>query len=109
MIVNFCLTKIERSERWLRKRLDLAQGREPWRVYIQKMEQQPPSDELPLCPSCARPIVLARAWPRVGGLAEMQTFECKRCSIVFTELANGEGSAPERVGALHDEIYNALH
>ena len=73
------------------------------------MEQQPPSDELPLCFSCSAPMALARTWPRVGGLAEMQTFECKRCSIVFTELANGKGSAPERVGALHDEVYNALH
>ena len=54
-------------------------------------------------------MVLLRTWPRVGGLAEMQTFECKRCSIVFTEIANGEGSAPERVGALHDEVYDALH
>jgi len=53
-------------------------------------------------------MVLARIWPRVGGLAEMQTFECKRCSIVFTELA-GEDSAPERVGALHAEVYNVLH
>ena len=91
------------------KRLDLAQGTAPWRLHIQKMEQQTPSDELPLCPRCAAPMVLARTWPRVGGLAEMQTFECKRCSIVFTELANGEGSAPERVGALHDEVYNVLH
>ena len=73
------------------------------------MEQQPPSDELPLCPSCAAPMVLARTWPRVGGLAEMQTFECKRCTIVFTELVNGGSYAPERVGALHDEVYNALH
>jgi len=78
-------------------------------MHIQKMEQQPPSDELPLCFSCSAPMVLERTWLRVGGLAEMQTFECKRCSIVFTELANGEGSAPERVGGLHDEVYNALH
>jgi hypothetical protein len=54
-------------------------------------------------------MVLARIWPRAGGLAEMQTFECKRCSIVFTELANGEGSARERVGALDAEVYNVLH
>ena len=54
-------------------------------------------------------MVLARTWPRVGGLAEMQTFECKRCTIVFTELVNGGSYAPERVGALHDEVYNALH
>ena len=78
-------------------------------MHIRKMEQQPPSDELPQCFSCSAPTVLARTWPRVGGLAEMQTFECKRCSIVFTELANGKGSAPERAGALHDEVYNALH
>ena len=91
------------------KRLDLAQGTTLWPMHIQKMEQQPPSDELPLCFSCSAPMALARTWPRVGGLAEMQTFECKRCSIVFTELVDGTGSALERVGALHDEIYSALH
>ena len=91
------------------RRLDLAQGLATGSVHIQKMEQHPPSDKSPLCPRCAAPMVLARTWPRVGGLAEMQTFECKRCSIVFTEIANGEGSAPERVGALDAEVYNVLH
>ena len=73
------------------------------------MEQQPPSDELPLCFSLLSSNGVGAKWPRVGGLAEMQTFECKRCSIVFTELVDGTGSALERVGALHDEIYSALH
>ena len=54
-------------------------------------------------------MVLLRTWPRMGGFPEIRNFECKRCTIVFTELVNGGGSAPERVGALHDEVYNALH
>jgi len=54
-------------------------------------------------------MVLLRTWPRMGGLPEIRNFECKRCTIVFTELVNGGSYAPERVGALHDEVYNALH
>jgi len=66
------------------------------------------SPELPDCPNCSKPMALARTWPRLGGLPEMGTFGCKRCSIVFTEVVTGEGSAPERASALHDEPYHAL-
>ena len=72
------------------------------------MKAQHTSAELPHCPNCTKPMVLARSWPRLGGLPEMKTFECKRCSIVFTEVVTGEGSAPERVSVLHDEAYHAL-
>jgi hypothetical protein len=72
------------------------------------METQHGLPELPLCPSCANLMLLARTWPRVGGLPEMLSFECKRCRIVFTEVVTGDGSAPERASALHDEAYHAL-
>ena len=53
-------------------------------------------------------MVLARTWPRVGGLAEMHTFQCGRCNIVFTEVAAAGGGALERVTALHREEFHAL-
>ena len=51
---------------------------------------------------------LARSWPRLGGLPEVHTFECKRCSIVFTEVVTGESPVPERASALYGEFYHAL-
>ena len=65
--------------------------------------------EFPLCPNCAKPMVSARAQPRFGEHPEMNTYECQRCSIVFTEVVTGAGSAPERASALHGETYQALH
>jgi hypothetical protein len=53
-------------------------------------------------------MVLARTWPRVGGLAEMQTYQCKRCNVVFTEVVTGAGAIPERVTVLHHEEFHAL-
>jgi hypothetical protein len=53
-------------------------------------------------------MVLARTWPRVGGLAEMQTFQCEPCNVVFTEVAIADGAAMERVTALHRVEFHAL-
>ena len=70
------------------------------------MENQ--SSDLPLCPSCAQPMALARTWPRVGGLPEMHTFQCQPCNVLFTEIATGGGAIPERVTVLHREEFHAL-
>ena len=66
------------------------------------------SPELPLCPACAKLMVLARTWPRVGGLPEIHTFQCEPCNVVFTEVVTGAGSAPERASALQYEVYSAM-
>jgi len=71
------------------------------------MQHTPP--EFPFCPNCAKPMALARTGPRPGTLPEINTYECRRCSIVFTEVVTGAGSVPERVSALHSESYQALH
>ena len=71
------------------------------------MQHTPP--EFPFCPNCARPMVLARAGVRRSTLPEINTYECRRCRIVFTEVATGTGSEPERVSALYGETYQALH
>ena len=52
---------------------------------------------------------VARTKPRFGGQPEMNTYECQRCNIVFTEVVTGAGSMPERASALHGESYQALH
>jgi hypothetical protein len=69
------------------------------------MEQYEP----PFCPSCTKPMELARTWPRLGGLPEMHSFQCKLCDVVFTEVATGDGAEPERASALHGEEYDAQH
>ena len=66
------------------------------------------SPELPLCPNCNKSMALARTWPRLGGLPEMHTFQCEPCNVVFTEVATGSGAVPERVSALHEEVYAAM-
>jgi hypothetical protein len=65
--------------------------------------------EFPLCPKCAKPMASARTQPRFGERPEMNTYECQRCSIVFTEAVTGAASAPERASVLHGETYQALH
>ena len=73
------------------------------------METQHSLPEFPFCPNCAKTMGLKRAKPCPGGLAEINTFECRRCDIVFTEVVTGAGAAPERVSALHGEAFHALH
>ena len=72
------------------------------------METRYATSELPLCPNCARSMELTQTRFGLGGLPERSTFECRRCSIVFTEIVTGESSIPERVSALHYDTYNAL-
>jgi transposase-like protein len=42
----------------------------------------------PRCPSCGKPMKLARVTPRFGGLPELQTFECRPCGSVATETVD---------------------
>jgi transposase-like protein len=64
--------------------------------------------ELPLCPKCDQTMILARTGPRLGGVSRLDTFECKACSVVFTEVVTGHAPIPERVIALHQEPYRGL-
>ena len=51
---------------------------------------QPPRDVPllhPACPSCGR-LRFARTVPGTQGLAELQTFSCRECSLWITELAD---------------------
>jgi hypothetical protein len=73
------------------------------------METQHSLTEFPFCPNCVKPMVLAPAGQCPDGPLEINTFECRRCSIIFTEVVTGAGAAPERVSALHGEAFHALH
>ncbi len=70
------------------------------------MENQ--SSDLPLCPSCAQPMALARTCPRVDGLPEMHTYQCQPCNVVFAEVVTGAGAMLERATVLHREEFHAL-
>ena len=48
----------------------------------------------PRCPNCGQPMKLARVTPRVGGLPELQTFECRPCSVVLTEAVEDLSARP---------------
>jgi transposase-like protein len=41
----------------------------------------------PLCPHCGQPMRLARIVPRLGGLPELRTYECRACGVSFTQAA----------------------
>lgn len=44
----------------------------------------------PLCPHCCQPMRLARTVPRLGGLPELRTYECRACGVSFTQAAEQE-------------------
>jgi hypothetical protein len=48
------------------------------------------------CPSCGRALRLARTVPGAGGLAELQTFSCRECSLWVTEAAD-ERHSPDHL------------
>jgi hypothetical protein len=37
------------------------------------------------CLNCGQPMTLARVTPRLGGLPELQTFECRPCGAILTQ------------------------
>lgn len=43
---------------------------------------------LPPCPSCGRPMHLARTTPRSGGLPDLCVFRCGECAVWLTESAD---------------------
>ena len=61
-----------------------------------------PSQDFPLlypaCPSCGRALRFARTVPAINGLAELQTLNCRECSLWITESAEEqpEWSKPNR-------------
>ena len=78
-------------------------------AHMRLMDQPATSLDFPLCPNCVNPMVLARTWPRVGGLAEMHTYQCQPCNVVFTEIVTGAGAIPERMTVLHCEEFHSQH
>ena len=46
------------------------------------------------CPNCGQPMKLARVTPRVGGLPELHTFECRPCGVVLTDTAEDLSGRP---------------
>jgi hypothetical protein len=42
------------------------------------------TDRLAACPSCGAPMRFLRTVPAIGGLPEMQTFECRPCRLAVT-------------------------
>ena len=40
------------------------------------------------CPSCGGPLQLARTLRGTDGLADLQTFSCRTCSLWVTEAAD---------------------
>ena len=40
------------------------------------------------CPSCGRPLRFVRSVPRTDGLMELQTYNCRDCSLWVTEAAD---------------------
>ena len=42
------------------------------------------TEEIRLCPICGMRMRLARITPRLGGLSELQTLECRPCKFVVT-------------------------
>jgi len=68
---------------------------------MRAMTMQPSRDVLlvyPTCPSCGRALSLARTIPAANGLAELQTLNCRECSLWITESAEEqpEWSKPNR-------------
>jgi hypothetical protein len=72
------------------------------RLHIAGMLKPAPSikAETVLCPSCNAPMTLVRVTPRLGGMAELHTFECKACSAVLTEVADDRLSSGAYRGLL---------
>ena len=58
---------------------------------MRAMTMQPPHDVpilYPACPSCGGALRFARTVPETEGLAELQTFSCRECSLWITESAD---------------------
>jgi hypothetical protein len=58
-------------------------ARQPRSRYTGSMNQL--RDASPHCPNCNMPMHLLRVEPRLGGLPELRTFECRPCGLVITQ------------------------
>jgi hypothetical protein len=45
---------------------------------------------------------VSRTIPRVGGMPELISYQCKQCDMVYTEENTGGSPLPERAIALHE-------
>ena len=43
--------------------------------------------QTPSCPSCGKPMLLARIIPGIGGLPELRVYSCRQCGVSLTEAA----------------------
>ena len=41
----------------------------------------------PYCPSCGAAMRFVRSMPTIGGLPELQTFECRACGVLITDAS----------------------
>jgi len=54
----------------------------PWQSRAMESDRFKPT---PICPGCGRPMRFVRAIPRVGGLSELRTYDCRECGVAVTE------------------------
>jgi len=54
----------------------------PWQSRAMDSDRFKPT---PICPSCGKPMRFARAIPRIGGLSELRTYDCRDCGVAVTE------------------------
>jgi hypothetical protein len=73
-----------------RGKLDLRQGVSLFSVHPFRMTNR--CESTPLCPTCTRPMVFVRSLPRLGGLAELRTYECTGCREVLSREAQATPS-----------------
>jgi len=53
-----------------------------------RFDTEAPLGTAPTCPGCCRPMQLVRLEQRVGGMAALQTFECRPCGVVCTQAGS---------------------
>ncbi len=51
----------------------------------------PAPNPAPVCPHCGKLMRVARIVPRLGGLPELRSYECRPCAISFTEAVEPGG------------------
>lgn len=54
------------------------------------------ADSAAPCPHCGQPMRLMRTVPRLGGLPELRTFECRPCGVCLTAAVERRDEGPTR-------------
>jgi hypothetical protein len=49
------------------------------------MQREHTHHPAPCCPSCGAVMGVMRSFPKIGGLPELQTFECRACGVSITQ------------------------